>query len=545
MSWRHGLDAIRKSISLVAVGSFVVGLVQVVTAQNACQRDEIFGGYSWLAPNGWGDLDYKINNIPNAFDASNTYYLPTAHNVGILMDGSGHFRGGTTPPNLQNGSNDSTAVGYALGGLQYKWHGKTVSPFLRGFLGGANISPDCCHGTEWSFAAGGGGGLDLNVTPRVSIRLIQADYIYSSYSHVFPSTHSTSWNSVRLAAGLVFNLGSYCPSVPPACTASASPAEVNPGEPVRLGSSGSNFVAKHALTYAWTASEGRISNTSVQSTEVDTTGLAPGTYTASATITDPKAKQLGSASCQATFVVKSPPPALRPVVSCGVDTTMIDPGQNATVTMTADSPDRRPLTFAWVSTGGQVAGNGTTARLTARNSDAGSTITVTGTATDDRKLSSSCTVQVSVTKPPEPCVKILDWGRCTFEKDAKRPSRVDNDCKDVLDKLTLQVQGKPAGKLIIVGYTDAAETASNPTLAAQRAVNVVYYLTKDSSNTVDATRVEARAGGTIDKSTHFYFVPDGKLCEGQVDLGKPVDVQRVKGQSRSTAHTKSAIRAPH
>ena len=84
-------------------------------AQNACTKDEIFGGYAALITNGWGDLFYKVNTIPNAFDASNTFYLPGAHNFGLLMDGSGHFKGSTTPPNQENGSNDSTGVGYVLG----------------------------------------------------------------------------------------------------------------------------------------------------------------------------------------------------------------------------------------------------------------------------------------------------------------------------------------------------------------------------------------------------------------------------------------------
>jgi hypothetical protein len=44
-------------------------------AQNACPKDEIFGGYAALIPNGWADLFYKVNTIPNAFDASNTFYL--------------------------------------------------------------------------------------------------------------------------------------------------------------------------------------------------------------------------------------------------------------------------------------------------------------------------------------------------------------------------------------------------------------------------------------------------------------------------------------
>ena len=53
--------------------------------------------------------------------------------------------------------------------------------------------------------------------------------------------------------------------------------------------------------------------------------------------------------------------------------------------MTASSPESRPLTYNWTSTGGQLSGNGTSVTLTATNADAGNTITVTGTATDDHQ----------------------------------------------------------------------------------------------------------------------------------------------------------------
>ena len=147
MSWRLAAAG-RRSVSMaVVLGCAITCLGTFCSAQNACRpQDEIFGGYAFLAPNGWGDLDYKVNNIPNAFDASNTYYFRNTPNLGIVIDGSGHFRGGTTPPNLANGSDDSTGVGYALGGLQYKYHTNRLSPFVRGFVGAANLSPDCCGG---------------------------------------------------------------------------------------------------------------------------------------------------------------------------------------------------------------------------------------------------------------------------------------------------------------------------------------------------------------------------------------------------------------
>ena len=226
--WRRVCGA-----TLVVLGLIV--LFSNAAAQNAHPKDEIFGGYSWLFPNGWGNLFYKVNNIPNAFDISNTYYLPVFHNnLGLVVDGSGHYKGGTTPPNQLNGSNDSSAVGYSLAGLQYKFHRERLSPFVRVLFGAANISPDCCHGTEWSFAAGGGGGLDLKITPRFSIRLAQVDYIRSNYSNLpasfqavlgkpfsdtnrssFSTDHGTQWNSIRIAAGIVFNLGSYQEPPPP------------------------------------------------------------------------------------------------------------------------------------------------------------------------------------------------------------------------------------------------------------------------------------------------------------------------------------------
>ena len=181
----------------------------------------------------------------------------------------------------------------------------------------------------------------------------------------------------------------------------------------------------------------------------------------------------------------------------------------------------------------------------------GRTITVTGTATTNRPggnpetLSSSCTAQVTV-PPIQKCVNIEDWGECTFEKNPKKPWRVDNDCKDTLDKLALRLQQMPNGQLKVVGFTDEQEVVSEQTLGAQRAVNVKYYLVTDGPTKSDPSRIEPRQGGTKGKATHFYFVPEGSLCEGQVVEGTPVDESVVKGQSRTApAPTKKkAHKAP-
>ena len=545
MAWLDRKALVRAIAAVIAVGVGLVILIAPATAQTQYPRDEIFGGYSVLFPNGWEELNYRADTIPNAFDASNSWYFCKFCNLGLLLDGSAHFRGSTTPPNHLNGSQDSTDVGYALAGLQYKWHHEKLSPFVRVLVGGANMSPDCCHGTQWSFAVGGGGGLDLQLSRRISLRLIQADYLYSSYPHTFSSSHPKEWNSVRLATGLVFSFGKNsspsCNPEPKACViTSSSPTDVSAGEPVKLLVTGSNFNASHTLNYSWKTTGGKTTSGSAPATDIDTAGLAPGSYTLTATVVDPKLKTDNSATCAGAFVIKTPPPPVPPSLICVVNPAAVDAGQSATVTMTPKNPDGRSLTYAWSASSGQLVGSGTSATLTPTNNDAGNAITVTGTVTDDRGLSALCKSTINVHTLPPPCVKLLDWGECTFEKDGKRPWRVDNDCKDVLDSVALKLQGMPGGILAIVGYNDPTETRN--ALAAQRSANAKYYLVTDGPNKLDAARIQARQGGVKTKSTHFYFVPDGTLCPEQADLGSAVDETTVKGQSRGAPapHKKTA-----
>jgi len=223
---------------------------------------------------------------------------------------------------------------------------------------------------------------------------------------------------------------------------------------------GANFNPKHIVAYGWTGNGGKLSDANTQTATVDTAGMTPGNYGAIATITDPKEKKNNSATCTANFTIKQPQP---PVVSCSASPATIAIGEPSTITMTASDPQGWPMTYSWSSSGGQLSGSGTSATVTATNADAGNTITVTGTATDARaNLSASCTASVNVPRVVK-CVNIEDWGECTFEKNPKKPWRVDNDCKDTLDKLALRLQQMPNGKLDVVGTpTSRNPSASRP-----------------------------------------------------------------------------------
>jgi hypothetical protein len=503
----------------IAVAIAVCMMGALAAAQVTLQpRAEIFGGYSWYHPNGYVDWG-KAPDIAHGWNANSTFYFPNARNLGVVIDGSGHY------------NSTEVNVGFGLAGLQYKWHNDQFSPFVQLLVGASHISPAGLN-SEWRGTVGGGGGFDLTLTNLFSIRIVQADYLYTSYSPQAFTGHSSTWNSVRLSSGIVINLGNYYTApLSAACVANPT-APVFAGDPVTVTATGTNFSPKHTLTYGWTATGGKLAAPTAASSSIDTTGLAAGTYTANATITDPKYKKLNSASCSTSFTVK---PFTPPNVTCSANPTTVKTGESSTITANATSPDGATITsYAYTASAGTISGNGTSATLNTAGLP-GSTVSVTVTATDSHGLTGSCTTQVGVIEEIK-CVNIEDWGECTFEKDPKRPWRVDNDCKDVLDKMALRLQQTPSGKLEVVGYTDEKEVVSEQTIGSQRSVNVKFYMTQDDLGPkADGSRIEPRAGGSKGKATHFYFVPEGGLCSGQVVEGTPVDENAVKGQARKAA----------
>ena len=328
--------------------------------------------------------------------------------------------------------------------------------------------------------------------------------------------------------GLNFQFGGK-PSPPPAASCSAAPAEVWAGDPVSANMNTQNFNPKHTLTYNWTATGGKISGTN-STGNVDTAGLAPGSYTVTGTATDPKEKKNNVASCNASFTVKTPHP---PTASCFASPESVNqPGVPASLTATGTSPDNFPLTYQWSSTGGQISGSGANATLSTAGAQPGSSITATVTVTDSRGLSTTCNASVNIQAPPPVVVnEVTEIGECKFN-DTKRPARVDNTCKAILDDVALRIQHEPNGKFVIVGYAEDEETLKIKQVGAQRSVNMKYYLVNgEGGSQIDATRIDVRTSGTVkEKGAKVYFVPSGAtFSEDSV----AIDETQVKGQARN------------
>ncbi len=384
--------------------------------------------------------------------------------------------------------------------------------------------------------------------PSLSIRVAQVDYIYSNYHQLFPYT-SPQWNSIRLSAGLVMGLGNYY-TAPLTAACTAQPTEVTEGEPVTVTATGTNFNPKHPTNYAWTTNGGKLDATDKQSARIDTTGVAAGSYTANATISDPKMKKMGSATCSANYTVKAKP-MNPPQVSCSVNPSTVKSGDPSTITAMASSPDNAQITgYAYTATAGKISGTGTTATLDTTGAPSGP-ISVTVTATDARNLTGSgtCSVGVEVPPPPPTCNKI---NSIQFP-DLKRPWRVDNTAKAILDDVASRLKSDPNAKIVIVGYADGEKAPMVGTgknrhpmnLAAQRAVNAKAYLVQQQG--IDPSRVEVRQGTGQQKVADIIWVPQGADENACTDLQNttPVDESVVKPSENAYPKPKKAMTPAH
>jgi predicted phage tail protein len=99
------------------------------------------------------------------------------------------------------------------------------------------------------------------------------------------------------------------PVVPPTAACSAQPTEVFAGEPVTATASGSNFNPRRTVKYNWSGTGVKVAG-SVASTQIDTNGLAPGSYQVTAKLSDGSRGGVASASARFTVKQRNPPSTL-------------------------------------------------------------------------------------------------------------------------------------------------------------------------------------------------------------------------------------------
>lgn len=505
-------------------------------ADASASRWDIFAGYSYLAPHGTVQVqqpggailpvDYKAVNVGGI--ASGSYFFNKY--VGGQLEFGEHFWGSDEK---SGGNNDSFFTGSA--GLIFRYPTSDITPFAHALVGGALVGGPQHEPLTWGPALTVGGGMDYR-TPllggHLGIRLFQADYMYM-HANFGPGVFGGRANidAARLSAGLVYHIGSIVPPPPVTLACSASPASVFPGDPLTITATADMLNPKMKATYTFTGDGVTTSGTTAT---VATGSLAPGTYTVKGNVSE-GSKPGQSADCSATYTVKAFEP---PTVSCSANPTTIKPGDTSAITATGMSPQNRPLTYTYSASAGSVSGTGTSATFSSAGAPTG-TSTITCTVSDDKGQTATATTPVTIEAPyvaPAPTVSALC--SITFDKDKKRPARVDNEAKACLDGIALTLKSKSDASVAIVGSATADEKMPPKghkhakvveDLAAQRAVNTKDYLVTEGG--IDASRVNVYTGSGDGKKVEDYLVPSGATFD-------------VSGATKISAEPKAQPRKP-
>jgi len=469
MSSQSKRHPVRVLMLLPAVVAFLFMFAGFAAAQDQpAPKWELYGGYSYVYPG--ADLHGQFNGAllpvtsrlesnPRGVGVSVSYNFDRW--FGLTLDAGSNW--GSGEKGLANRIDDAGFANISFG-PKVTFRTKHFSPFLELLVGDHRLTPDAFHDID-KLGVMFGGGLDLNLSRHVALRLFRADYILSNYRYAPTSVPNTQLNGVRLQTGLVINLGGGEPPLPPTAACSVQPTEVFAGEPVTATSRGSNFNPKRTVTYTWNSTNIKIPGNDA-SAQIDTTGLQPGSYVVTSNLSD--GSKRGLASCSASFTVKQPRP---PVISCSADPATVLTGGTSSISSNASSPDGRRLIYSYSASAGDVSGTGSTATLNTGSAQPG-TITVTCNVADDRvpALTSSNTTTVLVQAPPPPApapeIKELESRLAlhtiyfaTARPTIEHPERGLLDSQaDILEKLAADfaryLKYRPDAHLILSGHAD-------------------------------------------------------------------------------------------
>lgn len=475
---------------------------------------ELYGGYSFFDPgaNVTGQLPgallpitSRLESNPRGAGASVTYNFNRW--FGLSLDTSTHWGSGEIGIAKRI---DDTGFSNLSFGPKITFRHEHFSPFLEVLVGDHRLMPDAFHDVD-KLGVMFGGGLDINLSRHVALRLIRADYVLSNYRYGPPAVASTDIRGLRAQTGLVFMFGGGAPPLPPTAACSIQPIEVFAGETVTATASGSNFDPKRTVIYSWNGTGVKVAGRDA-STQIDTAGLQPGAYVVTANLSD--GRKNGSTSCSARFTVKEPRP---PVISCSADPERVRTGGNSTIHSTANSPDGRRLIYSYTASAGDVSGNGDTATLNAASAQPGR-ITVTCNVGDDRipPLTASSTTSVLVEAPPPPPapapeIKQLEAKLAlhsiyfpTARPTSENPEGglVDSQAeilKALAEDFKSYLKYKPDAHLILGGHADPRGSAEyNKGLTQRRVDRSKNFLVEHG---VPASHFETRSFGKEDQLT--------------------------------------------
>ena len=531
---RFVLAACAVGLGVTSLGAQTPGTTAPMMGPNP-SRVDIFTGFSYFGAHGrLVPAGINYSSINEGAIGSGAYFF------------NKYFGGEIVYTNHPNGTNDQMQGASAGPIFRAPMQGFTV--FGHGLVGGVLLGGPNSEGpivyhepNQWGASLTAGGGMDYDLPflkHKFSLRLFEADYryIHEDYGYYTAPSYGgqvggrTNLNAIELSTGIVTHFGSIIPPPPVTYACVVAPTTAYPGDPITVTGTAMNLNPKKTAVYTWTSDGGTISGSS-STANVDTKTTAPGSYTVKGHVSE-GTKPGMMADCSAPFTIKQFDP---PTVGCSANPSSVNPGDSATITASGMSPQNRPLTYSYSSTAGSISGTTGTATLSTAGAAPG-TITVTCNVVDDKGQSASqmTTVTVIAPPPPPPPPAPMASSLCSvsFERDAKRPVRVDNEAKACLDDVALNLQRNSDAKLALVGNESGKEMGKkkkSEKFAAERAVNTKMYLVTDKG--IDASRIMVYTGTDDAKTVTTTLIPAG--ATNPVASDAVVDETAVKAVPRT------------
>jgi len=462
-----------------------------------------FVGYQWLRPGG---------NVPTPFGDPNN---PTPMNLQDMARGFGSAFTYNFDPHwgleFDLGHNWTDGAYETTGsvGPRFIWRTRNVNVFAHTLVSLNHLNVDGLNAQN-GVGAILGGGIELPITKRFVIRLLEADYVYARHNYAdfvapqFPDLRRPTLDGLRFRTGFVFNWGG-APPVTPTASVSVQPSEVMVGEPITATAAASNFNPKHKLTYSWNTTGGQVSGKDTTA-QIDTSNLSPGSYTVTVHVTDPKEGKNNEASSSASYTVKPLPPKNPPTMSISPSPTSIPAGGTVNLSANCTSPDGVPVNVSsWTANGGTVSGTGGSATLSTAGAKPGP-IMVSATCTDSRGLTGQGSAEVMVENPPHnPQIEVLESRlalHSIYFPTALPPPTNPNGGLVPSQRQTLMalakdfneyLQSKPDAHLILEGHADVrGSDAYNQALSERRVNSVKHFLVEQG---VPEANIETKAFG--------------------------------------------------
>jgi len=418
---------------------------------------------------------------------------------------------------------DGTAYTYLFGPrFSYRKY-ERVTPFVQALIGGATATsvtiagctgdPSCTPlASENSVAAAVGVGLDIKLTHRIALRLIDADFLLTNFRNPLEANQSgQSWQkNVRLSSGLVFRFGGNPP--PPQRVAMSASCSVD--REMVYADSGDVFAVhvsaetseKYPVNYFWSASDGSVDGTGPDA-RWSSAGHHTGAYTVKVRVENGRN---GSAECVANLRIEQRPNR-PPVIACSANRSTVTAGDPVTITANASDPDNDPLAYSWNASSGKIDGSDSSAKFQTRDLSPGP-YTITGHVDDGRTGTADCSVvvQVEAVKIPQEVVELehrLALHSIYFQTARPRPDDPTGGLvpsqENALLKLSTDFNRyltfKPQAHLILQGHADHRGTPEfNKALTEHRVERTRNFLTEHG---VPADNIETRALGDEDNLT--------------------------------------------